>query len=193
MLSQRAPRSCAPDPSTNLVWSASVSRKAMRWENRSRNVATSLRGSCKAATTHTPTARPCESRTDSELLISFRSFWSGMYAVKGAGCRRRQRPTYPPLRAWRPSTAAADRTGEVGWTLGASPRSEAPAGIRVQVSNTTVSACDASVMTPERTQASVRMRADGDSIAQIVAQFGVGASSVSRALAKQDDETPVTS
>jgi transposase-like protein len=48
-------------------------------------------------------------------------------------------------------------------------------------------------MTPERTQAAVRMRADGDSIAQIARTFGVGASSVSRALAKQDDETPVTS
>jgi Polypeptide deformylase len=30
----------------------------------------------------------------------------------------------PPLRAWQPSTAAADRTGEIRWTLGASPRSE---------------------------------------------------------------------
>ena len=36
------------------------------------------------------------------------------------------------------------------------------------------------------------MRAEGDSIAQIARTFGVGASSASRALAKQGDETPVT-
>jgi transposase-like protein len=47
-------------------------------------------------------------------------------------------------------------------------------------------------MTPERTQAAVRMRADGDSIAQIARTFGVGAPNVSRALAKHD-ESPVTS
>ena len=47
-------------------------------------------------------------------------------------------------------------------------------------------------MTPERVQAAVRMRAEGDSIAQIARTFGVGASSASRALAKQGDETPVT-
>jgi transposase len=47
-------------------------------------------------------------------------------------------------------------------------------------------------MTPERIQAAVRMRGDGDSIAQIARTFGVGASSVSRTLAKHDD-TPVTS
>ena len=47
-------------------------------------------------------------------------------------------------------------------------------------------------MTPERVQAAVRMRAEGDSIAQIARTFGVVASRVSRALAKQDDEIPVT-
>jgi transposase len=36
------------------------------------------------------------------------------------------------------------------------------------------------------------MRAEGDSIAQIARTFGVGASSVSRALAKHDEETAVT-
>jgi DNA invertase Pin-like site-specific DNA recombinase len=49
-----------------------------------------------------------------------------------------------------------------------------------------------SVMTPERVQAAVRMRTEGDSIAQIARTFGVGASSVSRALAKHDEETAVT-
>jgi DNA-binding LacI/PurR family transcriptional regulator len=39
----------------------------------------------------------------------------------------------------------------------------------------------------------VRIRADGDSIAQIARTLGVAASSVSRALGKKDDETPVTS
>lgn len=47
-----------------------------------------------------------------------------LYRIKGAGSRRRQRPAYPPLRASGPPTAAADRGGDVGWTLGASPRSE---------------------------------------------------------------------
>jgi DNA invertase Pin-like site-specific DNA recombinase len=42
----------------------------------------------------------------------------------------------------------------------------------------------------ERTQAAVRIRADGDSIAQIARTLGVAASSVSRALGKKDDETP---
>ena len=41
-----------------------------------------------------------------------------------------------------------------------------------------------SVMPPERTDAALRMRAQGDSIAQIARVLGVGASSVSRALAK---------
>ncbi|WP_264466185.1 recombinase family protein [Pengzhenrongella sicca] len=41
-----------------------------------------------------------------------------------------------------------------------------------------------SVMTPERTEAALRMRAQGDSIAQIARVLGIGASSVSRALAK---------
>lgn len=47
-----------------------------------------------------------------------------LYRIKGAGSRRRQRPAYPPLRASGPPTAAADRGGDVGWMLGASPRSE---------------------------------------------------------------------
>jgi len=46
-----------------------------------------------------------------------------------------------------------------------------------------------SVMSPERVEAAVRMRAAGDSIAQIARTFGVGASSVSRALAKHDEQT----
>lgn len=41
-----------------------------------------------------------------------------------------------------------------------------------------------SVMTPERVKAAVRMREAGESIAEIARTFGVGASSVSRALAK---------
>ncbi|CAM5538363.1 recombinase family protein [Leifsonia shinshuensis] len=45
-----------------------------------------------------------------------------------------------------------------------------------------------SVMSPERVEAAVRMRAGGDSIAQIARTFGVGASSVSRALAKHDEQ-----
>ena len=36
----------------------------MRVGNRSRNGSTSLRGSCRAAITTTPTARPCDSRRD---------------------------------------------------------------------------------------------------------------------------------
>lgn len=43
-----------------------------------------------------------------------------------------------------------------------------------------------SVMTPERTASAVQMRANGDSIAKIARTFGVGASSVARALAKHD-------
>ena len=46
-----------------------------------------------------------------------------------------------------------------------------------------------SVMTPERTAAALRMRAQGDSIAQVARVLGVGASSVSRALAKAEDLT----
>ena len=46
-----------------------------------------------------------------------------------------------------------------------------------------------SVMTPERTAAALRMHAQGDSIAQIARVLGVGASSVSRALAKTADPT----
>jgi len=46
-----------------------------------------------------------------------------------------------------------------------------------------------SVMTPERTEAALRMHAQGDSIAQIARVLGVGASSVSRALAKTEDPT----
>jgi len=42
------------------------------------------------------------------------------------------------------------------------------------------------VMTPERTKAAERMRAQGDSVAHIARVLGVGASSVSRALAKAD-------
>ncbi|PDQ36443.1 MAG: resolvase [Candidatus Lumbricidophila eiseniae] len=48
-----------------------------------------------------------------------------------------------------------------------------------------------SVMTPERVKAAVRMRDAGDSIAEIARTFGVGASSVSRALAKHDEQASV--
>ena len=48
-----------------------------------------------------------------------------------------------------------------------------------------------SVMTPERTAAAVRMREQGQSIAHIARVLGVGASSVSRALAKADETTSV--
>ena len=44
-----------------------------------------------------------------------------------------------------------------------------------------------SVMTPERTAAAVKMRADGYSIVHIAKVLGVGKSSVSRALAKADE------
>ena len=44
-------------------------------------------------------------------------------------------------------------------------------------------------MTPERVKAAVKMREQGVSIAQIARTFGVGASSVSRALAKHDQQT----
>jgi DNA invertase Pin-like site-specific DNA recombinase len=47
-----------------------------------------------------------------------------------------------------------------------------------------------SVMTPERVQAAVRIRAEGDSIARIARTFGIGASSVSRAIAKYDESRP---
>lgn len=43
------------------------------------------------------------------------------------------------------------------------------------------------VMTPERTAAAVRMRAQGDSLAAIARVLGVGASSVARALRKHDE------
>ncbi|MPV50633.1 MULTISPECIES: recombinase family protein [unclassified Pseudactinotalea] len=49
-----------------------------------------------------------------------------------------------------------------------------------------------SVMTPERIDAAMRMRADGQSIARIAKVLGVGASSVSRALAKVDAEAEAT-
>lgn len=45
-----------------------------------------------------------------------------------------------------------------------------------------------SVMTVERTEAAVRMRAEGQSIAHIAKVLGVGTSSVSRALARVEDE-----
>lgn len=43
-----------------------------------------------------------------------------------------------------------------------------------------------SVMTPERTATAVRMRAEGHSLVHIAKVFGVGKSSVARALAKAD-------
>nr|WP_223227646.1 helix-turn-helix domain-containing protein [Leifsonia xyli] len=49
-----------------------------------------------------------------------------------------------------------------------------------------------SVMTPERVEEAARMRAAGESIAKIARTFGVGASSVSRALAKHDEVTEAT-
>lgn len=45
-----------------------------------------------------------------------------------------------------------------------------------------------SVMTPERVKAAVKMRGQEMSIAEIARTFGVGASSVSRALAKHDEQ-----
>lgn len=48
-----------------------------------------------------------------------------------------------------------------------------------------------SVMTPERVKAAVRMRDQDMSIAEIARTFGVGASSVSRALAKHDERASV--
>lgn len=49
-----------------------------------------------------------------------------------------------------------------------------------------------SVMTPERVKAAVKMRDQDMSIAEIARTFGVGASSVSRALAKHEDEASVS-
>ena len=48
------------------------------------------------------------------------------------------------------------------------------------------------VMTPERIAAAVKMRAEEHSVAHIAKVLGVGASSVSRALAKVDDEAEAT-
>ncbi|MFT4157745.1 MAG: recombinase family protein [Microbacterium sp.] len=48
------------------------------------------------------------------------------------------------------------------------------------------------VMTPERVEAAVKMREQKLSIAEIARTFGVGASSVSRALAKHDKPASVT-
>lgn len=48
-----------------------------------------------------------------------------------------------------------------------------------------------SVMTPERIKAAVKMRDQDMSIAEIARTFGVGASSVSRALAKHDEQASV--
>ncbi|GEA79714.1 recombinase family protein [Cellulomonas uda] len=48
-----------------------------------------------------------------------------------------------------------------------------------------------SVMTPERTAAAARMHEQGQSIAHIARVLGVGASSVSRALAKAEETTTV--
>ena len=47
-------------------------------------------------------------------------------------------------------------------------------------------------MTPERVKAAVQMREQDMSIAEIARTFGVGASSVSRALAKHDEQASVT-
>lgn len=49
-----------------------------------------------------------------------------------------------------------------------------------------------SVMTPERTAAAVQMRTQGHSIAHIAKVLGVGSSSVSRALAKADEDAELT-
>ena len=49
-----------------------------------------------------------------------------------------------------------------------------------------------SVMTPERIAEAVKMRAEEHSVAHIAKVLGVGASSVSRALAKVDDEAEAT-
>ena len=49
-----------------------------------------------------------------------------------------------------------------------------------------------SVVTPERIAAAVKMRAEEHSVAHIAKVLGVGASSVSRALAKVDDEAEAT-
>lgn len=48
------------------------------------------------------------------------------------------------------------------------------------------------VMTPERISEAVQMRSERKSIAHIARVLGVGASSVSRALAKVDERTPAT-
>jgi DNA invertase Pin-like site-specific DNA recombinase len=49
------------------------------------------------------------------------------------------------------------------------------------------------VMTPERIAEAVRMREQGKTIAAIARTFGIGASSVARALAKHTEETSATS
>lgn len=50
-----------------------------------------------------------------------------------------------------------------------------------------------SVMTPERIKAAVKMRDQNMSIAEIARTFGIGASSVSRALAKHDEQASAPS
>ena len=53
------------------TWSDSSSRSAIRVENRFRRLITSLRGSCKAPTTHTPTDRPWVVRVAMRRLGAF--------------------------------------------------------------------------------------------------------------------------
>ncbi len=112
--------------------SDSVSRSATRVGNRSRIPSVSLRGSCTAAKTLTPTARPWDSTTDSADVSRLDSFRSGMYAVRNAtssttrstngsavvGRCSRARPRIRAARSWISSAACSTRStmGSGSWT-----------------------------------------------------------------------------
>ena len=68
--SQTAPASRAAAPRTIVVWVDSVIRSPTRMENNCRMGRTSLDGSCTAAMTETPTARPWESSSPNSCSTS---------------------------------------------------------------------------------------------------------------------------
>ena len=67
-----APASRAAAPRTIVVWVDSVIRNPTRTEKSCRIARTSLDGSCTAAITETPTARPCESSSPKSCSTSVR-------------------------------------------------------------------------------------------------------------------------
>ncbi len=70
--SHKAPASRAAAPSTIAVWVASLMRSPTRMEKSCRMGKTSLDGSCTAATTEIPTARPWDSSSPSSCSTSAR-------------------------------------------------------------------------------------------------------------------------